>query len=109
MHDNRKRLGEILVDLGVLTDVQVDQVLEALRRRRDRVKFGRVAKEMGLANEEHILAAVAVQMRMFPGIEVLSLARLLSQLMQPVPAGKPQSVAQHRPLRKPRSDVAATG
>jgi hypothetical protein len=109
MHDDHKKLGEILVDLGVLTDVQVDQILGALRRRRDRVKFGRVAKEMGLASEEHILAAVAVQMRMFPGIEVLSLGRLLSQLKQPLPAGNPQPALQRRPPRKPRSDVLAMG
>jgi hypothetical protein len=79
MREHRK-LGEILVDLGVLSPVQVEQVLWALRRRRDRTKFGRMAREMGLASEEHILAAIAVQMEMFPGIQHLSLPRLMSQL-----------------------------
>jgi hypothetical protein len=66
--------------LGVLSPSQVDEVLNAMRRRRDRSKFGRVAREMGLLCEEHILAALAVQMQMFPGIQHLSLTRLLSEL-----------------------------
>jgi hypothetical protein len=83
MTGERRRLGEILVDLGVLTPAQVDDVLYALRKRRDRSKFGRVAREMGLVQEEHLLAAMAVQMQMFPGIQDLSLSRLLSRLRQP--------------------------
>jgi hypothetical protein len=79
---DRKQLGAILVDLGVLTPGQVDEVLSAIRRRHDRSKFGRVAREMGLLREEHILAALAVQMQMFPGIQNLTLSRLLSQLRQ---------------------------
>ena len=35
---------------------------------------------MGLLNEEHILAALAVQMHLFPGIERLGLAQILEQL-----------------------------
>jgi hypothetical protein len=80
----RKRLGEILRDLRVLTRVDIERVLDALRRRRDQVKFGQVARDMGLLRDEHILAALAVQMQMFPGIEDLSLRRLLECLQQPV-------------------------
>jgi hypothetical protein len=80
----RKRLGEILVDLGVLTPQEVEDVTAAMRRRRDRMKFGRVARDLNLLQEEHILAALAVQMRMFPGIERLPLRRLISQLRQPL-------------------------
>jgi hypothetical protein len=105
MHD-RKKLGEILVDLGVLTQAQVEQILWALHRRRDRAKFGRIAREMGLAAEEHILAAVAVQMQMFPGIQNLSLGRLLSWLQEPLPAGTPEQ-SKRRPPDKPRSGVFA--
>ncbi|HYV38571.1 MAG TPA: hypothetical protein VE988_23000 [Gemmataceae bacterium] len=78
------KLGEILVDLGILTPDQVEDVLRAIRKRPDRTKFGRVAREMGLLHEEHILAALAVQMRMFPGIQKLSLKKLLKELRQPV-------------------------
>jgi hypothetical protein len=83
-HFERQKIGEILVELGVLTPAQVDEVLFAIRRRRDNAKFGRVAREMGLINEEHILAALAVQMRMFPGIQQLSLSKLMRKLRQPV-------------------------
>jgi hypothetical protein len=80
----RQKIGEILVDLGILTPDQVDDVLHATRRRPDRAKFGRVAREMGLITEEHILAALAVQMQMFPGIQNLSMSKLLRRLRQPV-------------------------
>ena len=80
----RKKLGAILVDLGVLTSDQVDRVLVAIRRRGDRTKFGRVAREMGLLTEEHILAALAVQMEMFPGIQHLQLSRLMRRLRDPI-------------------------
>jgi hypothetical protein len=81
----RKRLGEILVDLQVLTPAEVERIVEALRRRRGFAKFGQVGRDLGLLREEHILAALAVQMRMFPGIEDLGLNRLLTRLREPVP------------------------
>ena len=82
--ENRQKLGEILVDLGVLTPDQVEDVLRAVRRRSDRTKFGRMARKMGLIQEDHILAALAVQMQMFPGIQHLTLPKLLSRLQQPM-------------------------
>jgi hypothetical protein len=94
MYFERKRLGEILVGLQVLTPAEVERVLEALRRRRDRSKFGQVGREMGLLREEHILAALAVQMEMFPGIGDLSLDRLLDRLQAPAP---PTTPARGRP------------
>lgn len=108
MHDSKK-IGEILVGLGVLSPGQVEQVLGALRKRRDRTKFGRIAREMGLLGEEHILAAVAVQMRMFPGIQDLSLPRLLDQLLHPSVAAPPPSAPARRAPAKPNSDVFAVG
>jgi hypothetical protein len=78
-----KKLGEILVDLRVLTEREVEEVVVALRRRRDNVKFGEMARALGLVREEHILAALAVQLRLFPGIQDLSMKRLLDTLQQP--------------------------
>jgi hypothetical protein len=80
---DRKKLGEILADLRILTPAEVERVLHALRMRRDHIKFGRLAREMGLLREEHILAALAVQMEMFPRIGELSLRGLLDRLQQP--------------------------
>jgi hypothetical protein len=74
------KLGEILVRLRVLRSHQLAEVLEAMRRHPRRQKFGQTARAMGLVAEEHILAALAVQMRLFPGIERLSLPQLLEQL-----------------------------
>jgi len=80
----RKKLGEILVDLRVLTPAEVKRVLEALRRRPPGQKFGQVARDMGLVREEEVLAALAVQMNLFPGIQGLTLAQVLRQLQTPV-------------------------
>lgn len=83
---DRKKLGEILVDLKLLRPRDVDRVLDALVKRQRRQKFGQMARDMGLIEEQHILAALAVQMRLFPGIERLSLAQILDQLQAEMPA-----------------------
>jgi hypothetical protein len=75
-----QKLGEILVKLKVLAKADVDRVLEAMRRRAQRQKFGQTARVMGLVTEEHILAALAVQMNLFPGIQRLGLAQILALL-----------------------------
>lgn len=80
---DRKKLGEIMVELGILSPDELDRILYALRQRRQHAKFGQVAKAMGLVCEEHILAALAVQMRLFPRVHELSLAKILGRLRQP--------------------------
>jgi hypothetical protein len=89
----RKRLGEILVDLQVLTTAEVERVLQAMRRRLDQTKFGQVARDMGLLREEHILAALAVQMELFPRIHDMSLNRLLDRLQAPATTAPRNAVA----------------
>ncbi|HZT80901.1 MAG TPA: hypothetical protein VFA26_11785 [Gemmataceae bacterium] len=89
---DRKKLGEILVHLGVLAEADVDRVLEALKRRPRRHKFGQVAREMGLLDEEHILAALAVQMDLFRGIGELSLQEILRALQSSDAPSGPRSV-----------------
>jgi hypothetical protein len=79
-----RKLGEILVALKVIHPLDVERVLEAMRRQRRQQKFGQTARAMGLVSEEHILAALAVQMNLFPGIERLSLEQVLSCLQAPV-------------------------
>ncbi len=76
----RQKIGEILVHLKVLSRFDVERVLEAMQRRRRRQKFGQTARDMNLIDEEHILAALAVQMNLFPGIERLSLGQILQHL-----------------------------
>jgi hypothetical protein len=82
----RQKLGEILVNLKVLSPTEVERVLEAMRRRRDRAKFGQIARDMGLVREEHILAALAVQMELFPNIHRLNLDQVL-RLLQDAEVG----------------------
>jgi hypothetical protein len=77
----RPLLGDILVELRVLTPADVGRVLEAVGRRGRPQKFGQMARAMGLVGEEHILAALAVQMNLFPNSHRLSLHQIL-QLLQ---------------------------
>jgi len=76
----RRKLGEILVQLKVMTRFDVDRVLEAMQRRQRRQKFGQTARDMGLLAEEHILAALAVQMNLTPDIDRFSLGQVLEYL-----------------------------
>jgi hypothetical protein len=79
MHTEQK-LGEILVRLKVINRIDFDRVMETLRRSERRQKFGQVARAMGLVNEEHILAALAVQTKLFPGVEGMTLEEILEYL-----------------------------
>jgi hypothetical protein len=78
-----KKLGEILVDLKVLTPAEVERVLAALRQRYGRQKFGQMACDMGLVQEGHVLAALAVQMNLVLGIQRMSLKSVLRSLQTP--------------------------
>jgi hypothetical protein len=77
---SEQKLGEILVSLKVLCPFDVDRVLEAMRRRQRHQKFGQTARAMGLVGDEHILAALAVQMNLFPGVHRLNLNQILEYL-----------------------------
>ncbi len=74
------KLGEILVRLKILHRFDLDRVLEAMRRLERQPKFGQMARAMGLVQEEHILAALAVQMNLFPGVQRMTLGQILEYL-----------------------------
>jgi predicted type IV restriction endonuclease len=76
----RRKIGDILVQLKVMSRADVDRVLEAMQQRRRRQKFGQTARDMGLLDEEHIFVALAVQMNLFPGVERLSVGQILEYL-----------------------------
>lgn len=79
MHTEPK-LGEILVRLKVLSRYDLDRVVEAMRRLGRRQKLGQMARAMGLITEEHVLAALAVQMNLFPGVQRMTLQEILDYL-----------------------------
>ena len=75
-----QKLGEILVRLKVLNHFDRDRVLAMMRRLPRRQKFGQMARTMGLITEEHILAALAVQMNLFPGVQRMTLSQIIEFL-----------------------------
>ncbi len=77
---SEQKLGEILLRLKLLNRYDLDRVLEAMRRLERRQKFGQIARSMGLINEEHILAALAVQMNLFPGVQRMTFQQIVEYL-----------------------------
>ena len=64
-----RRIGQILVDLGFITDDQLELVLEEQQNRPGEL-LGRVAESMGVINADQLAQALAEQM----GLKVISLA-----------------------------------
>jgi type IV pilus assembly protein PilB len=67
-----RRIGQILVDLGFLTEERVKLVLDEQRQRPTEL-FGQVAIGMGLVTDEQLVQGLAEQM----GLKVISLADLV--------------------------------
>ncbi len=63
-----RRIGQILVDLGFLTDEQLEVVLEE-QEQQPGALFGKVAEDMQLITDEQLIQALAEQM----GLKTLSL------------------------------------
>lgn len=64
-----RRLGQILVDLGFITDEQLEMLLEEQQNRPGEL-IGKVAESMSLINDDQLAQALAEQM----GLKVLSIA-----------------------------------
>jgi len=64
-----RRIGQILVDLGFISDDQLEMLLEE-QDRQPGEKLGKLAEDLGLITDEQIAQALAEQMNM----QVISLA-----------------------------------
>src|SRR5262245_47760686 len=64
-----RRLGQILVDLGFITDDQLEALLEEQQQRPGQL-LGKVAEDMGLISEDQLAQALAEQW----GMQVIHLA-----------------------------------
>ncbi len=58
-----RRIGQVLVDLGFITDEQLVQLLEE-QQQRPGALLGRIAEDMGLVTDEQISQALAEQLNM---------------------------------------------
>lgn len=58
-----RRIGQIFVDLGFITDEQLDMLVEEQSQNPGRL-IGRIAMEMGLLDEEQLAQALAEQMNL---------------------------------------------
>ncbi len=67
-----RRIGQILVDLGFLTDDRVKMVLEE-QRQRPKELFGQIAISMAVLTDEHLVQGLGEQM----GLQVINLAEVM--------------------------------
>jgi len=80
-----RRLGQVLVDLGFITDEQLD-ALVAEQAQRPGEMIGQIAMDMGLVNDEQLAQALAEQL----GLQVINLAdvtvpqEVLNQVTEPM-------------------------
>ncbi|HZZ78061.1 MAG TPA: ATPase, T2SS/T4P/T4SS family [Gemmataceae bacterium] len=58
-----RRIGQIFVDLGFITDEQLEMLLEEQQQRPDEL-LGQVAESMGLVSDDQLAQALAEQMNM---------------------------------------------
>src|SRR5688572_9833229 len=63
-----RRLGQILVDMGFITDDQLEMLLDE-QRRSPGEKIGKIAEENGIITDEQLSQALAEQL----GMQVFSL------------------------------------
>ena len=56
-----RRIGQILVDLGYVSDEQLELLVDEQKQRPDQL-FGQVAMDMGLINDDQLAQALAEQM-----------------------------------------------
>lgn len=58
-----RRIGQILVDMGYISDEQLDMLLEEQTQHPGQL-LGKIAQDMGLIEEEHLVSALAEQFRL---------------------------------------------
>jgi type IV pilus assembly protein PilB len=58
-----RRIGQILVDLGFITDEQLEMLLDEQAQRQGQL-LGRIAEDMGLITDDQLVQALAEQMNM---------------------------------------------
>ncbi|TWT82019.1 Type II/IV secretion system protein [Planctomycetes bacterium CA13] len=89
----QRRIGQILVDLGFLTDEQLEIVLEE-QEQQPGALFGKIAEDMQLITDEQLVQALAEQMSMqtvsleeadIPEEVLAQISETMSQLYRVVP------------------------
>lgn len=71
----KKRLGDLLVEVGVITEEQLDSALEMQKNEKKGEKLGNVLIELGVTTEQQIMEALQQQL----GIESIDLSSMRIQ------------------------------
>ena len=71
----RRQLGEILVEQGVLTDEELKSALSEQRRTRSKLRLGTLLMEQGLLSQQQFMVALSQQM---------TVVRRFGELLEPI-------------------------
>jgi hypothetical protein len=98
----RKRLGEILVDLGVISEEQLQRSLEI--QRETGLRIGEILVEIGAANALHISGALTYQKQLLAGIAIATGLGLGFAAVAPQSAG----AAEPRPAQTASQHISVS-
>ena len=66
-----RKIGQILIDMGFITDEQRDALLEEQAHNPGHVLLGRIAEDMGLVSDDNVVQALSEQLNL-PVVDLLS-------------------------------------
>ena len=65
-----RKIGQILIDMGFITDEQRDALLEEQAHNPGHVLLGRIAEDMGLVSDDNVVQALSEQLNL-PVVDLL--------------------------------------
>lgn len=81
-----RKIGQILIDMGFITDEQRDALLEEQAHNPGHVLLGRIAEDMGLVSDDQVVQALSEQLNL-PVVDLLAHeipAAVLKQISEPM-------------------------
>ena len=79
------RIGEVLIEMGVLTDKQLEEVLKLQKQSTEKKKLGELLMDFGIITEEQMLEAMSAKLDM-PVVD-LSKIQIQPEAVQVIPEG----------------------
>ena len=79
------RIGEVLIEMGVLTDKQLEEVLKLQKQSTEKKKLGELLMDLGIITEEQMLEAMSAKLDM-PVVD-LSKIQIQPEAVQVIPEG----------------------
>lgn len=79
------RIGEVLIEMGVLTSMQLEEVLKLQRQSTEKKKLGELLMDLGIITENQMLEAMSTKLNL-PVVD-LSKIQIQAEAVQMIPEG----------------------